>query len=282
MAIIGNPWAQDAAAFGQQTGNALSQGLLQLPQQRYAMALQGAQLQRALQQMQMQNEYRQGLLGIRQQLADQGGQYQQDREQDAQTRNMLLGIAQQLKERQIGDKENTPVNLGVNGVAIPAQGLQPSLPDVSPPVNFDGSFGFNQQAGVSQPPMQPSQGLTQPQPQQNNGWEIVPRSPVFKQNTLTPNAAAAQSDHDTLNYMGLLSHSNLMQQNPQLTALLSNRVFNAQSPQTNGPGVGQQTTNSLSVNPPNPQQTTNVMTATHPQTGQRIKSLDGGNTWQPY
>jgi ATP-dependent RNA helicase DDX24/MAK5 len=45
MAIIGNPWAQDAAAFGQGTGQALSQGLLQLPQQRYMMALQNAQMQ---------------------------------------------------------------------------------------------------------------------------------------------------------------------------------------------------------------------------------------------
>lgn len=92
MNYIGySPW-QDAARFGEGVGNALSQGLLQLPQERYGLALQQAQLARALEQMRMNQEYHQGMLGnrlldiqmrgqnaqdlnsIRQQLADLAGQ----------------------------------------------------------------------------------------------------------------------------------------------------------------------------------------------------------------
>ena len=51
MPIIGNPWAQDAGRFGEGVGNSLSQAMLQLPQQRYMMALQQAQMAQRQQQM---------------------------------------------------------------------------------------------------------------------------------------------------------------------------------------------------------------------------------------
>ena len=55
MPIIGNPWAQDATRFAQGVGDSLTQGMMQLPQQRYMMALQQAQMQQQQAQEQQQD-----------------------------------------------------------------------------------------------------------------------------------------------------------------------------------------------------------------------------------
>jgi hypothetical protein len=240
MAIIGNQWAQDAGQFGQQTGNALAQGLLQLPQERYQLALQAQNQQQALQQMAMMQQYRQGQLGIRQQQANTQQQGLDMRNQNDQMANQIRMLMAQVAMGNEQNRQNAPLVVPAgasiyNRNSLNQEQPQQNSPDYGPWGDQPPQGNQLQQNGVS--PM-----ATAPQKQ-----------PVFKPNTLTPNAAAHQQDSDTLNYMGLLSHTNMMQQNPQLATLLSNRVFSAQAPQTGGVGMGQQTTNSLQQNPPNPQ-----------------------------
>ena len=52
MAIIGNPWVQEAGQFGSGLGNSLAQAMIQMPQQRAMLAMQAAS-QRQEQQQQM-------------------------------------------------------------------------------------------------------------------------------------------------------------------------------------------------------------------------------------
>jgi len=79
MSLIGySPW-QDAAAYGRGLGDSLSQGLLALPQQKFALAQQAAQMQQRNQMFQLQqqglNNYRQGTLDWRDQgLAERSSQ----------------------------------------------------------------------------------------------------------------------------------------------------------------------------------------------------------------
>lgn len=161
MAIIGNPWAQDAAAFGQQTGQALSQGLLQLPQERYEIALRNAQMQRAMQQQQALQQYHQGVLGIRQQGLD-------NQSQQNEMANQIRLLTAQNQGQHYQAMEQRPMNLGGGNFLTPQgggvgqgqptqQGLTNSSQQDAPQQSF-GGFQL-QQAPRQQTPMTQNQSL---------------------------------------------------------------------------------------------------------------------------
>ena len=91
-----SPWA-DAAAYGQGLGQSLSQGLLQLPQERFALAQQQAQMmlrsQLANQALQQRGQYNEGRLENQRQGLDQ-------RAQNADMMQKLQELGMQLKMQQ--------------------------------------------------------------------------------------------------------------------------------------------------------------------------------------
>jgi len=186
MAIIGNPYAQDAAAFGQQAGNALAQGLIGLPQQRYAMALHEAGLRQQMLRNQQVNEYRQGLLGVRQ----QGLENHNANEQMAnQIRLMMAQIAQQNAAR--GHVEG--------GYYIPGAGQMPQ--------------GLQQGGDTNSPPQQVG-GLP-------NGIVALPKPP----STMTPNEQVRAALDAGRLYAGALSSTNIPNMDPRFTSTMSNLFY---------------------------------------------------------
>jgi len=225
MSIIGySPW-QDAERFGQGVGQSLEQGLMQLPQQRYAMALRQAQLQQA-------EQYRQQQIAIAQQRASQQGQYQQgmlglrqqmgeNQNQNAQLANQVRMLMAQIAAAKLG-QGHVEQNYWVPGVGSIGQGVgmeQGGAPDFGP-------YGNTPQTNT------PTQS-----PQQLPGG-VVPlpgRSSV---------GSSTQADANTLrlaaDYMGLLNHTNIMQADPQLQQWYSNRLYGASAPMQQTNAVPQQ------------------------------------------
>lgn len=264
MPIIGNPWAQDAATFGNQVGQNLSQGMLQLPRQRYEMALQQAQMRQALQQMAMTQQYRQQLGGIRQQQADQTGQYQQgqlaNQQQGLQMRGQQDDMSNQIKMMmaQIAQKnsnsqdqyrqfEMTKPIFGSEGRTATFGQQQPQQQDSTPDWGPNGSTP-------------PQQGLGQaPTPD----WNITGGG---KNGVPPPATGGQQLTADTkLAELYPMMMNSPMTNNPGMMNSFSN--VTAQALQRLG-GGGQATTNALQANPPHPSMTNSIP----PQAIQMLRS----------
>jgi hypothetical protein len=187
MPIIGySPW-NDAANFGQGVGQSLSESLLQLPMQRYALAAQQARMQQA-QQMglarlaetaarnQELGQYHQGQLGLGQNKLEQ-------EQQMAQMANMLKALQvqnEQLRTQMLGSR---PISLGNGSYLTPGGGGGQGSQDQGqqlPPMpsgigNVPGLMGQSLQNTM--PPIVPSpqgQGQTQQQlgGQAQGGWQL--------------------------------------------------------------------------------------------------------------
>ena len=157
MPLIGqSPWT-DAGNFGEGVGQALSQGLMQLPRQRYEMALQQAQMaqqqrQQALmyglqqQGLQQRGAYQQGMLGVH-----QGQLEEQQRAHDLA--NMIQTLRAQIEQQHYGAMDSRPI-------PVPQSG-QMYFPNGGAPQAQSGGAGTGQmtQQGVSQNPPNP-QGFT--------------------------------------------------------------------------------------------------------------------------
>lgn len=219
MAIIANPWAQDAVAFGQSAGNALSQGLLQLPQQRYEMALRNQMMQQAMMKQQQMNQYHQGLLGIRQ----QGLESQNSARDMANQINLLREQIGQQHEQYL---QNRPISLGGGNALIP-QGLMPQTNDV----------------GTGQPTQQSLQS-----PQNFGEYQLMS---VPKSQMMTPNEQVRGLIDAGRLYAGALNSTNLNAVDPRFTQTMSNAFYGMsrpqqQQPMTNGlPQQPQGLTNSI-------------------------------------
>ncbi len=240
MAIIGNPWTQDAAAFGQQTGNALAQGLMRLPQERYQLALNAANQARQMQAMQNLQQYHQGMLGIRQQGLNNQQQGLDMRNQNEQMANQIRMLMAQVAAGNLQNRQNAPLVVPAGSSVFDRNSLvggqQPSSPDYGPMGNT--------------PPQQ--QGLQQPQAQPV--VSPLATAPV-RQPAVNPNAEMRnQLDAGRL-YGQALSSTNLPNQDPKVVGTLSNLFYNAKPPmpQSGGAGTGQPTTNALQQAPANPQ-----------------------------
>lgn len=150
MAIVGySPW-QDAAQYGQGLGQALTQGLLQLPQQRAEQKIQLGQLQ--------QQQKQQALMNMLAQLKQQ--QMGQNDQQMNATRHaqQVLDQARSQQIQQQSQNPNKPNHVPLFG------------PDKSTPIGaFDkttGTFKLGQQAGL---PASPQGGMPMSPSQQAYG-----------------------------------------------------------------------------------------------------------------
>jgi hypothetical protein len=239
MAIIGNPWAQDAAAFGQGVGQNLSQGLLQLPQQRYALAMQQEQLQRALQQMAMTQQYHQGLLGLRQQGLENQGQARDMANQIALLRAQMEGQHYGNQDQYNMQRLGQPRVEG--GYLIPGVGQGQPQQNESPDW---GPTGNTPPQGLGQTPQ--ATGL--PQDIQQLSKQATP-PPQISQNQLGDQFLKA-----TTTALGMYG-TNAPVSNPALWNSFTNFQATGRvpqgwggqvpQPQTGGAGVGQATTNQL-------------------------------------
>jgi hypothetical protein len=159
MPIIGNPWAQDAGRFGQGVGDSLSQALLQLPQQRYMMALQQAQM--AQRQQQMAQNY-----GLQQQKAQEMGQYHSN---ELGLRQQQVGIDKQRADDQwVANRNRMLAEIHANNFRM-QQAQKPTVQDnmiIQPNVPQQSQDGLQQ---TNQPPQQPWSVTPVPQTQGGGG-----------------------------------------------------------------------------------------------------------------
>ncbi len=151
--VNNNPLAE-AAEYGGAAGQSLAQAMYGVPLQRAEMAMRLAELQKQTQQMQQMGQYRNSLLGIQQERADEMGQYHQDEEarrtQTAQMLNQFRQLqaanAQQANQIKMLTAQNQQTRL-----------MQPQ---------FHNGFMYQPQQGVGQPqgnPMMAPQGPGYPQ-----------------------------------------------------------------------------------------------------------------------
>jgi hypothetical protein len=205
MPVIGNNYWADASNFGQGVGNALGQSLIQLPQERYQLALQRQQLQRALMQMAANQQYRQGMLANR-------AEDIQDRNQNSQDlnaiREQLAGLQQQRLSQ--GKVEG--------GFYVPGVGQQQQTPPQQ--------LGQQPQVPSMVPPQQPQQV-----PQQLPGGIVpLPQRPMtsFQSNEV-------QNAQGSLDLRRLLAQAALLSSTNPAVANLTNRLQMPQQQQ----GLGQ-------------------------------------------
>ena len=218
MPLFANPWAQDAAAFGQQTGNALAQGLIQLPQERYELARQNALLQQGMMRNQELNQYRQGLLGLRAQGQDNESQA---REMANQIALLRAQIDMQRAQNMPGPR---PFNTSNGTFLPPGMGMQQpqqQSPAMGLPQSLDlnTNFGLNPQAqsggvgmgGATNAALQ----APVPQPATQNGWQFMPM-----QRQYNPAQQMDAANGAMRNYLGMLSMTNAIPQD------MSNNIVN--------------------------------------------------------
>ena len=229
MPIIGNPWAQDAGRFGQGVGDSLSQALLQLPQQRYMMALQQAQMAQRQQQMaqnyglqqqraQETSQYHTDELGLRKQALDQTGQYQ----------NNELGIRQQQADNQWLANHNRML------AEVRANYLRTQL--AQKPYAQDGVlFTPNTQSNVSQPSQGGLQQTNQPSTSSQLSWSASP----IPQRPESPGQAMGNVNVAAGNYSRALNTPGVSNNVP-LINILSNLLQHANSQVIGQPSMMQQ------------------------------------------
>jgi hypothetical protein len=232
MPLFANPYAQDAAAFGQQTGNALAQGLIQLPQERYQLARQNALLQQGMQRNQELNQYRQGLLSLRSQGQDNESQA---REMANQIALLRAQIDMQRAQNMPGPRPfNTP-----NGTFLPPNsgtGITPFNTNNQPQINPQaaqpqgGGIGLG---GATNTALQNPTG----QPATMGGWSFMPM-----QRQYNPAQQMDAVNGAMRNYLGMLSMTNAIPQD------MSNSIVNyarqAMAPYQQQQGLQQSLTNS--------------------------------------
>jgi hypothetical protein len=229
MPVIGNNYWADASNFGQGVGNALGQSLIQLPQERYQLALQRQQLQRALMQMAANQQYRQGMLANRYEDI-------QDRNQNAQTLNairaQLAGIAgAKLGQGHVEDGVWVP-GVGAPGSQGPTSVLPPmpsggiSAPPLSPYSGGPQQLGGQPQVQSVVPP-QPQQP---PQQQLPGGIVPLPQRPMTSYQSNEVNNAS-----QILNLRKLLAQAALMSSTNPAVQGLTNQLQMPQQQQ----GLGQ-------------------------------------------
>lgn len=215
MAIIGNPWAQDAGRFGQAVGNNLVQGMIQLPQQRYMMALQQAQMAQRQQQLALQNM-------LAQQKMESEDKY---RAGELDWRNKSLAQTQKYNDNRLNetkDWHSYEKTRPVDGFVPNQQGGQPQVPQGFSP-NLSGGIGPVPQVGYSQPqggsPSQPQmqQQTSQQASQQGSPAWVKPPVPMsaYQAQELKlraiANALGANKQYLVANTMTNLPQSALMQ-----------------------------------------------------------------------
>ena len=235
--------------YGEGLGNALGGILAGVPQQRREMAMQLAQMQamkdQRLQQMQFMqqrqgdlDQYRQDRLGMQQQIGDQRNAFnqqsldQRSKYQDAMT--MIQGLKAQVEQNSAMGMADRPVHLG-NGLfyAPPSQGQAPTAVGAAPAMATSATPG----AVAAQPPMQEqNQGLP-------SGATMIGQTPgggkLFRMDASQGlnNPKPATGGQELINhqknveqYMQALSAPKLTQADPRLLGMLSNQVYNTQSP----------------------------------------------------
>lgn len=235
--------------YGEGLGNALGGILAGVPQQRREMAMQLAQMQatkdQRLQQMQFMqqrqgdlDQYRQDRLGMQQQIGDQRNAFnqqsldQRSKYQDAMT--MIQGLKAQVEANKAAGMADRLVPLG-NGLfyAPPSQGQAPTAVGAAPAMATSATPG----AVAAQPPMQEqNQGLP-------SGATMIGQTPgggkLFRMDASQGlnNPKPATGGQELINhqknveqYMQALSAPKLTQADPRLLGMLSNQVYNTQSP----------------------------------------------------
>jgi hypothetical protein len=235
--------------YGEGLGNALGGILAGVPQQRREMAMQLAQTQATkdqyLQQMQLMQQrqedldrYRQDRLGMQQQIGDQKNTFnqqsldQRSKYQDAMT--MIQGLKAQVEANKAAGMADRPVHLG-NGLfyAPPSQGQAPTAVGAAPAMATSATPG----AVAAQPPMvEQNQGLP-------SGATMIGQTPgggkLFRmdasQGLNTPKPATGGQElishqKNVEQYMQALNAPKLTQVDPRLLGMLSNQVYNTQSP----------------------------------------------------
>ena len=223
MPIIGNPWAQDAGRFGQGVGDSLSQALLQLPQQRYMMALQQAQM--AQRQQQMAQNY-----GLQQQKAQEMGQYHTN---EIGLRQQQVGIDQQKADDQwVANRNRMLGEIKANNFRM-EQAQKPSVQGgmiIQPNVPQQSQDGLQQ---TNQPPQQP--WSVTPAPTQAKSIDLNQVLGALTKATGQYGAYGANTNlPPDIRNQGLNTSSNLMVNLQKLLPLLG-------LGQTNQPGMMQQT-----------------------------------------
>lgn len=211
-----SPWT-DAANYGQGFGQSLSQGMLQLPQERFALAQQQAQMilrsQLAQQGLQQRGQYNEGRLENQRQGLDQ-------RAQNADMMQKLQELGMQLKMQQAQQPRVE------GGYLIPGLGQENT--------NAVGGQSPNQMQGVQpQATMGQQQGLPY-------GIQQLPRQAT----PINPNEQQKNIIEQQKLYMNGLYNSgqtNVFKADPNLQTLLSNQVYGVQGqvPQQ-GQGLPQQ------------------------------------------
>ena len=221
MPIIGNPWAQDATRFAQGVGDSLTQGMMQLPQQRYMMALQQAQMQQRQQQAAAMEQNRQQQLAQGQQRLEGLNKYHNDE----------LGLRKQSLEQQ-GD---------YNSQKTAIEQLRLQNEQLANQIRMMTAQRPTVQGGmVIQPNNQPSPNDAGIQTNQTpqSAWSVSP----IAQKPEMPGQAMGNAIKAASLY-GAANNSSLTN-NPDVMNLISNLMMRANSQalgQTNQPGVMQQT-----------------------------------------
>lgn len=248
--IYNNPLSE-AATMGGQLGQTLGQISYGVPMQRAQMNMQLAEMVQRAQQMQQMGQYRQGMLGVQQQRADDLNKYHQDQLQNQSNFNGIRGQNEQLGNQiragllQLAQQRAQQPRVE-GGYLIPGIGGQQQqmggMPQEQEPSML--SRLMQQQGGQGLPqtntPMQQTMQQGQMPMQQGlpNGIMQLPR-PELQQRPATQGQVAEDKLKTLGYYLSVINSTNTMRQDPKLAPMLSNQVYNASSPyqqsiQTNG------------------------------------------------